>query len=255
MTSNRGRKSAASSTAVAFRDEVTTAILVCTPRDDQAVVSTPRNGRMPSSRSTELKNSFLRLPRRRRSPSQDCLLDHPRPAGYHARRGTPARRRNGLPVDVVEVVAIDVWLINAALGQEVNEELAPRPHVHLSGRGQHAIQVEQGGVVGMPVHTMKIRAWQAPTRRTDKSVRPPQNEGSAALSKRKVRSWLALSNPNPVLVEVVRNGFIESVHRGRVAITNSDGSLASSVGADFAPMYPRSANKPLQAVGMLRAGS
>lgn len=59
---------------------------------------------------------------------------------------------------------------------------------------------------------------------------------------------------DPVLVEVVRNGFIESVHRGRVAITNSDGSLASSVGADFAPMYPRSANKPLQAVGMVRAG-
>ena len=59
---------------------------------------------------------------------------------------------------------------------------------------------------------------------------------------------------DPVLVEVVRNGFIESVHRGRVAITNSDGSLASSVGADFAPMYPRSVNKPLQAVGMLRAG-
>jgi L-asparaginase II len=59
---------------------------------------------------------------------------------------------------------------------------------------------------------------------------------------------------DPVLVEVVRNGFVESVHHGRVAITNPDGSLASSVGADFAPMYPRSANKPLQAVGMLRAG-
>jgi L-asparaginase II len=59
---------------------------------------------------------------------------------------------------------------------------------------------------------------------------------------------------DPILVEVVRSGFIESVHRGRVAITNPDGSLACSVGADFAPMYPRSANKPLQAVGMLRAG-
>ena len=59
---------------------------------------------------------------------------------------------------------------------------------------------------------------------------------------------------DPVIVEVVRNGFLESAHRGRVAITNPDGSLASSVGAEFAPMYPRSANKPLQAVGMLRAG-
>ena len=43
---------------------------------------------------------------------------------------------------------------------------------------------------------------------------------------------------DPVLVEVVRNGYVESVHRGRVAITNPDGSLASSVGAEFAPMYP-----------------
>jgi L-asparaginase II len=59
---------------------------------------------------------------------------------------------------------------------------------------------------------------------------------------------------DPILVEVVRSGFVESVHRGRVAITNPDGSLACSVGAEFAPMYPRSANKPLQAVGMLRAG-
>jgi L-asparaginase II len=59
---------------------------------------------------------------------------------------------------------------------------------------------------------------------------------------------------DPILVEVVRSGIVESVHHGRVAITNPDGSLACSVGADFAPMYPRSANKPLQAVGMLRAG-
>ncbi len=59
---------------------------------------------------------------------------------------------------------------------------------------------------------------------------------------------------DPVLVEVVRNGYVESVHRGRVAITAPDGSLAASLGAEFAPMYPRSAHKPLQAVGMLRAG-
>jgi hypothetical protein len=44
--------------------------------------------------------------------------------------------------------------------------------VHLSGRGQHAIQVEQGGVVGMPVHTMKIRAWQAPTRQNGQERSP-----------------------------------------------------------------------------------
>lgn len=59
---------------------------------------------------------------------------------------------------------------------------------------------------------------------------------------------------DPVLVEVVRNGYVESVHRGRVAITAPDGSLLASLGAEFAPLYPRSAHKPLQTVGMLRAG-
>jgi L-asparaginase II len=59
---------------------------------------------------------------------------------------------------------------------------------------------------------------------------------------------------DPILVEVVRNSYVESVHRGRVAICDPDGRLVSSVGAEFAPMYPRSALKPLQAVGMLRAG-
>lgn len=59
---------------------------------------------------------------------------------------------------------------------------------------------------------------------------------------------------DPIVVEVVRNGFVESVHHGRVAVTHPNGSLAASVGAEFAPMYPRSASKPLQAVGMLRAG-
>ena len=66
-----------------------------------------------------------------------------------------------------------------------------------------------------------------------------------------------MGNPfdaDPILVEVVRNGYVESVHRGRVAVSGADGRLLSSVGAEFAPMYPRSALKPLQAVGMLRAG-
>jgi L-asparaginase II len=59
---------------------------------------------------------------------------------------------------------------------------------------------------------------------------------------------------DPILVEVIRNGYVESVHRGRVAVTDPDGRLISSVGAEFAPMFPRSSLKPLQTVGMLRAG-
>ena len=43
---------------------------------------------------------------------------------------------------------------------------------------------------------------------------------------------------DPVLVEVVRNGYVESVHRGRVAITDPDGRLTGSLGAEFAPDVP-----------------
>ncbi len=59
---------------------------------------------------------------------------------------------------------------------------------------------------------------------------------------------------DPILVEVVRNGTIESVHHGRVAVTAPDGRLVRSLGAALAPMYPRSSSKPLQAVGLVRAG-
>jgi L-asparaginase II len=59
---------------------------------------------------------------------------------------------------------------------------------------------------------------------------------------------------DPIVVEVVRNGYVESVHRGRVVVTDPGGTIAVSVGADLAPMYPRSALKPLQTVGMVRAG-
>jgi L-asparaginase II len=59
---------------------------------------------------------------------------------------------------------------------------------------------------------------------------------------------------DPILVEVVRNGTVESVHHGRVAVTGPDGRLIRSLGAALAPMYPRSSSKPLQAVGLVRAG-
>ena len=41
---------------------------------------------------------------------------------------------------------------------------------------------------------------------------------------------------DPILVEVVRNGTIESVHHGRVAVTGPDGRLVRSLGAALAPM-------------------
>jgi L-asparaginase II len=58
----------------------------------------------------------------------------------------------------------------------------------------------------------------------------------------------------PVLAEVVRSGFVESVHRGAVAVLDASGRLAAAAGDVESPIFPRSANKPLQATGMLRAG-
>ncbi len=58
----------------------------------------------------------------------------------------------------------------------------------------------------------------------------------------------------PVLVELVRSGVVESTHTGSVVILGPDGSVAEQLGHVDAPVFPRSANKPLQAVGLLDAG-
>jgi L-asparaginase II len=57
-----------------------------------------------------------------------------------------------------------------------------------------------------------------------------------------------------ILAQVVRNGFVEGCHRGSVVAVDSDGAEIWRVGAPDQPMFPRSSNKPMQAVGMLRAG-
>ena len=51
------------------------------------------------------------------------------------------------------------------------------------------------------------------------------------------------------LVDVVRSGFVESVHSGHLVILD-----AVELGQPGQPMFPRSSNKPLQAVGMRRLG-
>jgi L-asparaginase II len=58
----------------------------------------------------------------------------------------------------------------------------------------------------------------------------------------------------PVLAEVVRSGFVECRHRGSVVGLDADGSVAFAVGVPDRPVLPRSSNKPMQAVAMLRAG-
>ncbi|ATO16210.1 asparaginase [Micromonospora sp. WMMA2032] len=56
------------------------------------------------------------------------------------------------------------------------------------------------------------------------------------------------------LAEVVRSGFVEGVHRGSVVVLDGAGAPVAGAGDVTSPIFPRSSNKPMQAVGMLRAG-
>ncbi|MGY1801918.1 asparaginase [Blastococcus sp. SYSU D00922] len=59
---------------------------------------------------------------------------------------------------------------------------------------------------------------------------------------------------NPVLVEVWRSGFLESVHRGSLVVLDTSGAVTFGAGALDRPILPRSSNKPVQATAMLAAG-
>ena len=56
------------------------------------------------------------------------------------------------------------------------------------------------------------------------------------------------------VAEVVRSGFVEGLHRGSVVVLDAAGGVVAALGDVESPMFPRSANKPMQAIGMLRAG-
>ena len=57
-----------------------------------------------------------------------------------------------------------------------------------------------------------------------------------------------------MLVEVVRSGFVECRHRGSVIGLDAAGSVDFALGHPERALLPRSSNKPMQAVAMLRAG-
>jgi len=54
------------------------------------------------------------------------------------------------------------------------------------------------------------------------------------------------------LVDVVRSGVVESVHSGHLVILDGDDVI--ELGTPSQALFPRSSNKPLQAVGMRRLG-
>ncbi|WP_309084127.1 asparaginase [Chelativorans sp.] len=60
---------------------------------------------------------------------------------------------------------------------------------------------------------------------------------------------------NPVLVEVLRGGVVESRHRGAVAVADADGRLALEIGDVGRPVFPRSAVKAIQALPLLESGA
>jgi L-asparaginase II len=57
-----------------------------------------------------------------------------------------------------------------------------------------------------------------------------------------------------VVAEVVRSGFVEGHHYGSLVALAADGTVDWSVGAVDVPVLPRSCNKPVQALAMVRAG-
>lgn len=65
---------------------------------------------------------------------------------------------------------------------------------------------------------------------------------------------MSISN-NPVLVEVLRGGHVESRHSGAVAIVDADGTLIHGLGDIERPIFPRSAVKVLQALPLVESGA
>ncbi|MEO5374031.1 MAG: asparaginase [Alphaproteobacteria bacterium] len=60
---------------------------------------------------------------------------------------------------------------------------------------------------------------------------------------------------NPVLVEVLRGGTLESRHRGAAVVVNAAGAVIAAWGDVERPVFPRSAAKPLQALALVESGA
>lgn len=60
---------------------------------------------------------------------------------------------------------------------------------------------------------------------------------------------------NPVLVEVLRGGTLESAHRGAIAVLDADGAVLAALGDVERPIFPRSAVKVLQALPLVASGA
>ena len=60
---------------------------------------------------------------------------------------------------------------------------------------------------------------------------------------------------NPILVEVLRGGHVESRHAGALAVLDADGGVLAAIGDIDRPVFPRSAVKVLQALPLVASGA
>ena len=60
---------------------------------------------------------------------------------------------------------------------------------------------------------------------------------------------------DPILVEVLRGDWIESRHRGAIAVCDAEGASVLALGDIEAPVFPRSAVKALQALPLIESGA
>lgn len=60
---------------------------------------------------------------------------------------------------------------------------------------------------------------------------------------------------NPVLVEVLRGGHVESRHRGAIAVFDAGGRPVLEIGDTERPVFPRSAVKSIQALPLVETGA
>lgn len=61
--------------------------------------------------------------------------------------------------------------------------------------------------------------------------------------------------PNPVLVNVMRRGKVESCHRGSAVVVDNEGKTVFSIGQADRMIYPRSSIKLLQAIPLVESGA
>ncbi len=60
---------------------------------------------------------------------------------------------------------------------------------------------------------------------------------------------------NPILVDVLRGGTVESAHGGALAVLDADGGVVARLGDIDRPIFPRSAVKVLQALPLVASGA